>query len=78
MKIELKSLWGRFGAAGPRSEEPQPSSRREQIVNRQRELAAASVQTRLSRQFTDPPPEEAATPLYDASVYKSSPDFSEE
>ena len=78
MKFELKSLWRRIGAAAPQAEEPQPSSRQEQIVNRQRELAAASVQTRLSRQYTDPPSEEAATPLYDASVYKSSPQFLEE
>jgi hypothetical protein len=73
MKAQMKTFWSRIGSAvGSSAQEPESESRREQIVKRQRELAAASVQSRLSHQYTDPPVEEAARPLYDSSVYSTS------
>lgn len=48
------------------------------IVARQRGLVAASVQDRLSRQQSDPHAEEAANPLYGASVYSSARDASDD
>ncbi len=73
MKMDMKSIWNRFGGGAGRSDEPEPESRREQIVRRQREQAAADVQSRLSRQQTDAPPEEASQPLYGSSAYSTPP-----
>lgn len=71
MAFDMKSLLSRIGPAAARADEPQLESRREQIVRRQREQIAAEVQSRLSRQQTDAPPEEAAQPLYDPSAYST-------
>ncbi len=43
------------------------------VVTRHRTALAAATQSKLSVQATDPPPEEVTEPLYDMSVYVSSP-----
>lgn len=78
MGLSLKSLLGRIGHAAAATgtdpaDEAKPESRREQIVRRQREQAAAAIQSKLSRQQTDDHSEDAAEPLYGSAAYSSPP-----
>ncbi len=56
-----------------KSDEPEADPRLQQIVRRQRDLKAASIQEKLSRQETDAFVEAAPAPLYDSAAYMSAP-----
>jgi hypothetical protein len=56
-----------------KSDEPEADPRLQQIVRRQQDLKAASIQEKLSRQETDAFIEAAAAPLYNTAAYMSAP-----
>ena len=57
--------------------ESKPGGRLKRLVSRERCAVAEAAQVKLSRQASDPPPQEDVTPLYDVSAYVSSSTFPE-
>ncbi len=75
MKALLCRLTGRGAPSEPVTK---PMSRLEKLVCREASVAAAAAQSKLSRQVSDPPIEEATSPLYDVSAYVTRPAVSGE
>ena len=75
----IESLLSRLTGRNARPQSKAESkSRLAKLVARERSAVAEAAHEKLSRQATDPPPQEDVTPLYDISAYVSQTTYPDE